>query len=216
MGAWVVVFRKQEDKGVAVEILKAVKSVVENVYGGEGIWEGVCLAVGMPSGRVGELQVGRGGRGQELDEDAWEELCFKEGFEYVDMGEKGKAAVGRNENGETHGVERVKEALEANDWNGEYDTELGMELLGVDEHKESMEGLHGEDMGFGFERAQMEKEFMGLQMAMKINSDEEEIEEEDERMQVEKFEGMMLKMQTVKGWIPLVARNIRLTLLTFS
>ena len=192
-------FKKQEDNGIAVEILKAVKAVVEKVYGAGGMWDGVCLAVGMPSGRVGELQGGKVGRGQELDEDAWEELCFEQGFEYVDMGKVGKVAVGRNENGETHGVERVKEALEANDWNGEYDTELGMELSGVDAHKESMEGLRGEDIGFGFERAQMEREFMGLKMAMKSDSDEEGIEEEDEKIQVEKFEGMMLKMQAVKG-----------------
>ena len=48
---------------------------------------------------------------QQSDEDALDEVCQQWGFEYVDF-----EACGRNDYGEPVGMERVREALEANDW----------------------------------------------------------------------------------------------------
>ena len=60
---------------------------------------------------------------QQNDEDALDEVCRRWGFEYVDF-----EARGRNDYGEPVGMERVKEALEANDWDNS-----GVDYCGYDE-----------------------------------------------------------------------------------
>lgn len=63
-----------------------MKHVGEVVKEGCGmVWDGVCVAVGMPRGEVGGDVVVRGMKGEE-----WEELCQEWGFEWVDWEDKGR------------------------------------------------------------------------------------------------------------------------------
>lgn len=79
-----VCFRRpvnEEEFGEVKELLKAVGEVVREGCGYR--WEGVCLAVVMPTGTLPRLVMG---------EEEWEDVCQECGFEFVDF-EK----VGRNE-----------------------------------------------------------------------------------------------------------------------
>ena len=78
------------------------------------------------------------------------------------------------------GIERLKEALEACEWEGA-DIDTVSEDLGLDD-------------GFGAEAAEVERELMGLKRT--VNGGEGFDEGEDEG--VEELESMMLKMQTIK------------------
>ena len=87
------------------------------------------------------------------------------------------------------GIARMKEALEANDWDG------ADEGIGFDNEDD------GED-GFGEEVAEVEREVLGMRLAVdgeEGEDEEEEEEDEGEESQVRELEGMMLKMQAVKG-----------------
>jgi hypothetical protein len=101
---------------------------------------------------------------------------------------------------ETQGLERLKEALEANDW--EAPDELGAAL--------GLEDFEGEDddedgnLGFDLgpeDRAEMEMEMFGMKRAIheggEVENDEEMGEGHDEG--VEELQAMMLKMQAVRG-----------------
>lgn len=167
VGAWVVVFGAgTRDEGKA--LMRSVQKVLEQVYNGG--WYGVCIAVGMGMESMGE---------------DWEEECWGLGFEYVDGDVEGGE---RDEMRELKGIARLREALEANEWEGEDELETG-----------------DEGDGFGLETAQMEGEFAGLKMALL----EDEGEEEDEAEQVQELERMMMKMSAVKGkwmfaWIAII------------
>jgi len=190
LGAWVVVFRREgaseEDDDYVGGVLAAVRQVVERAHGGDGgLWDGVCLAVGMPTSTVG-AKAGRGGLRERTPEE-WEDLCGEYGFEYV-AGDD--VAVGRSAEGDLSGVARLREALEANDWSGGGDEdELEDEFL-FDGDGEG----DGEDPGFGLERRELEEEFAGLRTGGGVEEDDV-----DEPMQVEELEAMMLKVQATRG-----------------
>lgn len=121
--------------------------------------------------------------------DDWEDLCRGYGFEYVDYEFRG-----RNEYGEPAGMERVREALEANDWGGDDDDDAAS--FGSFE-----EGEDGEDP-LKLVGDEMEREMFGLHSAIFPDEDGEgegEGEEEDEELQVEKLEAMMMRMAALKG-----------------
>ena len=84
------------------------------------------------------------------------------------------------------GIPRLEEALEAHEWEGGGEDDLSDGL--------DFELGEGED-GFGAEAAQMEREMMGLKMAVK---GEEAVDEEGGDGEVEELENMMLKMQAVR------------------
>ncbi|KAI9777852.1 MAG: hypothetical protein M1839_008529 [Geoglossum umbratile] len=183
LGAFVYVFRKPVDAdalAVIKEGLGAVGTVVREGYGGGGggLWDGVCLAVGTRQSEKPGLDVGA---------EEWDEVCRAVGFEYVDA-----EARGRNEFGEPTGLERIKEALEANDWAAADDDTL----LPEDEA----------ESGFGAEAAELEREMVGLKMAIYGGGEEEGEEEEEEEdggaggqeFQVEQLEAVMLRMQAVR------------------
>ena len=88
------------------------------------------------------------------------------------------------------GVERVKEALEANEWAGDDDEELDMEEFEDDDGS----------VGFNIEAAEMMGEVFDMKRAIYGNGNEEgEGEDEDNEASVENLEAMMLKLQAVKG-----------------
>jgi len=92
-------------------------------------------------------------------------------------------------------MERLKEALEANDWEaGEELEDLGFEDFDGDEDDT-------ESLGFGIEAAEMEAEMFGMKQAIYSGTqDREDDDEEGEQDEdVEQLQAMMLKLQAVRG-----------------
>lgn len=198
IGAWIVVFRRggttatsdTSEAGTGVgplELLAAVSEVIQHTHGGEGTWDGVCLAVGMPTSTVGIRESGVAQHERSFEE--WEDLCLERGFEYIAGDDRTKV---RSSEGDLRGIARIKEALEANDWNGTGDDDdLGDEFdLDAIEKGTWMEE---EGRGFGVERREIEREFADL------TADPEAAGDEDEATQVEELERMMLRMQATRG-----------------
>lgn len=145
--------------------MKAVSEVVERACG--MMWDGTRLAVDLtPSNKDKSTVVA-------------EELCLDLGFEYIHMD-----AVGKNEYGEKLGLERAKEALEANEWSPsslEDDDEDG--IGGMDE-----------------EQAQMNAELWGLKASL-LDPDNEGDEAEGSALEIEGMEQMMSQLMAIKGMI---------------
>ncbi|CCX06455.1 hypothetical protein FPQ18DRAFT_323384 [Pyronema domesticum] len=136
-------------------------------------WDGVLLAVSLTK-----------------PSEAMEDLCQQHGFELIEFDAKG-----RNEYGETQGMVRVKEALEANDWVGG-DGELG----GLSDEEE------GDEVdGVGLVGDEMQREMLGLRQAI---TGGDEGEEEDER-EVEKLEEVMQRLVMLRDLGPEVSKEQR-------
>lgn len=169
VGAVVYCFRKpvreEELRGIE-DTMRALKEVLERHWGYG--WEGTCLAVAMPNSVV---------PGLDKTGDEWEDLCREQVFEFVDFEGKGK-----NEFGELQGVERVKEALEACEW----------EAL-PENFDDQEEG--GKEFGetFAAEEAEINLEWLGVKTA--VNAGDMDEDEEG----VEELERMMRKLQAIKG-----------------
>lgn len=85
-------------------------------------------------------------------------------------------------------MRRIKEILETHDWAGpgpDGDEELEKELLGMD----------SED-GFNIEVDELEREMVGLRMAIERGGDESAAEEETD---VDNMEALMSRVQAIKG-----------------
>lgn len=188
VGAWVYVFAKHEGK--KEEVLETMKGIQDVVEKGAGLaWDGVCLAVGVrnkglvgTSERVVEEGAGEGGWG---GFEEWEDAARERGFEYVDAEMKG-----RNEFGEQTGMVRVKEALEANEWEGGDD---GGDLDGFGEGESDDEDW---SKTFAAEEAEMGMEIMGLKTELNGG---EGADDEDQAAQVEELERMMSKLSGIRG-----------------
>jgi hypothetical protein len=104
------------------------------------------------------------------------------------------------------GLERLKEALEANDWGGgeELAEELDLENL---EDEDDSEG----SLGFGIDRSEMEEEMAGMKQAIYGGEVEENEADAEQDHEVEKLQAMMLKMQAVRGTYAVTFLRIRLT-----
>lgn len=86
------------------------------------------------------------------------------------------------------GIARLREALEAYEWDS------GGGDVDVDELEEEL----GLEDGFGAEAAEVEREMVGLKMAVRREGGEDEEDGEEEEEGVEELENMMLKMQAIK------------------
>lgn len=171
LGAWIYCFKKpveQKDADEINETMQAIADAIERACGIGG--DMVCLAVAMPQSITPYLEK----TGEE-----WEEACMEYGFEYIDFEAKGK-----NEFGEPMGLQRVKEALEACDW------ESGA-TLDFDEDEEGFDGT------FAAEEAEMNMELFGMKDALHGFGGGEE--KESEELEVEELEVMMRKMVAIKG-----------------
>jgi hypothetical protein len=176
LGAWIYCFRKpvtQADLSTIKDTMQAVADAVERACGFSG--DQVYLAIAMPQSTTPYLEVAS---------DEWEDMCTDTGFEFVDF-EKTE----QNEFGEKVGVHRVREALEACEW----DSAEGLDFEDGDE-----EGFGG----FAAEEAEMNMELFGMKEALHGNSEEEtpaEPSAELEATEVEELEVMMRKMIAIKG-----------------
>ncbi|KAH6680732.1 hypothetical protein B0J14DRAFT_579261 [Halenospora varia] len=185
LGGFIVCFRKPLNEEGLEEIKTLMKNVGEVVKEGCGYsWDGVCLAVAMPQSTTPWL---------EKSFEDWEDLCQEFGFEFVDF-----EAKGRNEYSEPMGIERLKQALETNDWAGnddDLDPTSALEELGLGEDDDD-EG----SLGFGIDLSEMEEEMKGMKQAIYGGGmgleDNENAEDDDD--EVEKLQAMMLKMQAVR------------------
>lgn len=97
------------------------------------------------------------------------------------------------------GIERLKEALETNDWEGADELNSTVEL----DDLEGGEDDEGEgSVGFGIDPAEMADEMSGMKRAIyggSLGASGDEDEEADDDDEVEKLQAMMLKMQAVRG-----------------
>ena len=93
------------------------------------------------------------------------------------------------------GIERLREALETNDWES---NELGEELSLEDLEDGDEEGEGS--IGFGIEAAEMEREMFGMKQAIYGGNNGEEMDDEEgQDEEVEQLQAMMLRMQAVRG-----------------
>lgn len=89
------------------------------------------------------------------------------------------------------GIQRLKEALEANDWAGD-DEDLDQDLLDEDD---------ADDLGFGVDSAEAEADMFGMKQAI-YGRDVDMAGENEEGVadkEVEKLQAMMMRMQAVRG-----------------
>jgi hypothetical protein len=171
LGAWIYCFKKpvgEKDLDAIKETMQAISDVIERACGYAG--DTVCLAVAMPQSTTPYL---------EKSAEEWEEACMDYGFEYIDFEAKGK-----NDFGEAVGAQRIREALEAGEWESGPD-------LDFDADGEGFEG------SFAAEEAEMNMELFGMKDALHGGADEEQMTEKD----VEELEVMMKKMVAIKGML---------------
>lgn len=171
VGAWIYCFSRPANNNATSEnvgdtvgtAMSAIEEIVEQACGYS--WEGTRLALDMslpaPS-----------------DPEALEEQCMEHSFEYVHLESKGK-----NEFGEPRGLERVKEALETNDWNAQ---------SGDDDEEDTV----GD---FSAEKAQMNSELWGLKASLLDPDIDGEDDQGDEDFQVENLEQMMGQILAIRG-----------------
>lgn len=180
LGAWIYCFKKpveQKDADLIKQTMQAIADAIERASGFGG--DVVCLAVAMPQSTTPYL---------DLDNEAWGEAAMEHGFEYIDFEAKGK-----NDFGEAMGVQRVKEALEAVDW------ESGAEL-GLDDDNEGFEG------SFAAEEAEMNMEWFCMKDSLHGAEEGKEGREEIGDKEVLELELMMQKMVAIRGMYTLAAR----------
>lgn len=156
--------------------MQAVADAIERACGFSG--DQVCLAVAMPQTTTPYL---------DMPSEDWEDICTNTGFEYVDFEKNGK-----NEFGEKVGIHRVRESLEACEWESAEGIDLG-------EDDDDEEGFGG----FAAEEAEMNMELFDMKGALHGSEDEEagEPSAEEEAKEVEELEVMMRKMIAIKGTI---------------
>jgi hypothetical protein len=177
IGGWIYCFKKPveaKDLDVIRDTMQAISEVIERACGYAG--ETVCLAVALPQSTTPYL---------DKSSDEWDELCMEHGFEYIDS-----EATGKNEFGEAVGVQRIRESMEAGEWESSAD-------LDIDGDAEGFDG------SFAAEEAEMNMELYGMKDALHGEDVEGELEEKD----VEELEIMMRKMVAIKGKPAYSCRN---------
>ncbi|KAK3698724.1 hypothetical protein LTR37_016814 [Vermiconidia calcicola] len=186
VGAWLYVFRQPRDETISSEIeetMKAIQEIAEE-HAGYGA-DAVMLAVAMPKSTASSAHSNR-------NPEEWEGVSMQYGFEYNDYTTQGK-----NELGEKVGLERLKEALEANEWtdaglsDGE-DLDLGYMGLDDDDNTNS----------FAIDEAEMTAELFGMKAA--LNGDDFEPEADDfippsrQKKEVDDLDRMMGTLLAIK------------------
>jgi alpha- and gamma-adaptin-binding protein p34 len=161
LGAWLYCFELPHDgskDGEVESVLKAIAEVQEQHSGNDV--DSLLLAVCLPPPSQDSAL-------KDKDKiEKWEGVCFDHGFELICYGSEGT-----NEFGEKVGFERLKEALEANEWAAGDNDDLGVEDLDFD--------LEDDMDVAGREEAEWTSEFVGVKAAL-ARDDSELMDEEDE------------------------------------
>ena len=144
-----------------------------------------------------------------LAAEEWEDLCRDAGgWEYIDgsipMPKAGvkNATASRNEFGEKIGLARLKEALEANDWEGRVGLEGGVSGEGLGSEDDM---VRGDDLG-DIEKIDLEGNPGALEESLlERGANEEEASRSEVEVQgdgcdedVQALEGAMLRLQAVR------------------
>ncbi|OQO14813.1 hypothetical protein B0A48_00195 [Cryoendolithus antarcticus] len=204
VGAWVYCFGHAVDgdwRETAEKTMKAIQAVVEEHSGFSE--SGVMLVVGMTA---------NGGLMTEDQRASLDDACMDYGFELVDYGVKGI-----NEFGEKQGFERLKEALETNDWSG---------TVGDDEEEEGFDFGEEQDDGsvdsldiLGRNEAEVTAELFGLKTSLlasgsvsSTDGDAPDVEHivQDQAAEVDDLDFMMGKLLAVReqsGDLPIAQRK---------
>ncbi|KAL8722969.1 MAG: hypothetical protein Q9225_000662 [Loekoesia sp. 1 TL-2023] len=193
IGAWVFVVQKPssarggDDGGETVENIRSTLSTIHRVLSHHRETsnnytpldnEPLLLLICMPQPLRPLLS---------MTNDEWEDLCLDcGGWEWIDSEAKGK-----NEFGENVGLERLKEALEANEWDAgginadnnidDFETELGLR-----DESSTAEGI------------EVETDAPGMHEAILRHGKDAGDRDPEGDNQVEELESMMLRMQTIK------------------
>ncbi|KAL8786156.1 MAG: hypothetical protein Q9213_002926 [Squamulea squamosa] len=195
LGAWVVVVRKPSsgqvdggggEKGDRSDNIRKTLTTVHKVIAHHRETsnkystvdnEPLFLVIGMPQPLRPLL---------EMSNDEWEDLCLDcGGWQWIDS-----EAQGKNQFGETVGLERLQEALEANEWDG---GDLDAEEIDFESELDLREGDDSSD------DIQLERDdVVGIREAI-LEHDGMVAENTEDDAQVEELESMMLKMQAIKG-----------------
>lgn len=188
VGAWVFCFSSPEAGGGVVDefedTLKAVQEISE-LHAGFGA-ETVMLAVAMPSGKM---------KTPLLDDqrEHLDDLCVQYGFELIEY-----AAEGKNEFGEKVGLERLREALEANEWADIGEPDDGQLDSDIDQLEGSDDGIQG----FARDEAEMTAELFGMKAALNGTDFEPDADDiwtpRSQEREVEDLDRMMSKLLVVK------------------
>ncbi|KAK5118975.1 hypothetical protein LTR62_000186 [Meristemomyces frigidus] len=185
IGAYVYAFRLPADGGVSKEaetVMESIQAVIEEHAGYAA--DNVTLAIAMPP---------LGKHNLEIKHDDWEDVCIQYGFEFINY-----SAEGINEHGEKQGLERLKEALEANEWmDADADADdLELDDLGFD----AIDDFDGS--GFGRDEAEWTAEIFVMKAALAgaedFESEAEPLPSANEESQVEDLDKMMGKLLSVK------------------
>ena len=190
VGAWIYCFNKPSSGAVSVDVegvMKAIQSISKEHagYGGDT----VMLAVAIPHSKAALIE------GASADSDEWEDVCMQYGFEYIDY-----AAQGKNSFGEKVGFERLKEALEANEWTSTTDEADELNINDLDFNAD-------DDFGdFGTEEAEMTAELFGMKAALTEEDDAFEPPDVEDlvpstkrrSVQVDDLDSMMGKLLAVR------------------
>ncbi|KAM0477424.1 hypothetical protein ACHAPX_005736 [Trichoderma viride] len=150
LGGLVLVFAIPNEKPAALtrddqapSLIRHVGSIVQEGPS-EWDWDGVRLAIGIGEG----------------DADEWDELCAEARMEFVQLK---SGQMEKNEFGEKTGIPRVREALEANDWEHLDGGDPFPDLDEVHSAKsDGAEDFNPESLEFGVDRS----DFEGLRMAI--------------------------------------------------
>ncbi|KAL3464141.1 alpha and gamma adaptin binding protein p34-domain-containing protein [Aspergillus heterothallicus] len=120
------------------------------------------------------------------------------GFEVIEWDINGSGnGEERNKYGELQGMRRIKEVLETHEWAGgeeadtsladDDDDDLERELLALDEGQ-----------GFNLEVNELEREMVGLKLAIGRGADGDEDDEGDEELRVDAVEALLTRMRAIK------------------
>lgn len=191
VGAWIYVYSKAAGGVINDEAQGAMESIQSIVHRHlEDGPEPIMLAVARPQTTGGSLETSSGDASQVQEQ--CEDICSQFGFEYIDYGAKGQ-----NEYGEKVGFERLKEALETNEWPAVGDDAGGADSLLVDEADESSWG------GIDLEEAEWTSELFGVKAALQEEGDrtpdqDESTHPEDQADQVDGLDKLLSKLMAVK------------------
>ncbi|THY28912.1 hypothetical protein D6D00_03947 [Aureobasidium pullulans] len=179
VGAWIYCFNSSDIKKESADddaevtipehveaTMKAVAEVVEKACG--MMWDGTRLAVDLTPANKGRSTINA------------EEICSDLGFEYIHID-----ATGKNEYGENLGLERAKEALEANEWSASSADD--------DDDEDNVGGIDDE-------QAQMNAELWGLKASL-LDPDNEGDEAEGSALEIEDDDLGVLDMMNIANWI---------------